>query len=79
MKFFNLFAVLAAISLATAAVYPDKVKAAVDQLQFYLLDDGQKVSKVEATKSLLLNDGATVWNCYQVELTDKLTLKKRKR
>ncbi len=74
--------IVSALILSTTLVWPDKVRASVDSLvstiQFYMTDSGKRMTKAEATKTLLLESDAFVYNCYQVELTEKLTLKKKK-
>lgn len=75
----NTILVLVAAIVATAIVYPEKVRATVNSITFYMKEDGSRLSKVDATKTLMLEGGAVVYNCYQVEMTDKLTLRKKKK
>ena len=50
---------------------------AIADTEYYI--DTKKVSKVEAVKKLLTQPDAEVRRCSTVELTDKLTLKNKKK
>jgi len=52
--------------------------ASAASAQDLYLSQGAEVTKIEAVKLLLRDRGVKVMRCYEVELTDKVTLRKRK-
>lgn len=62
-----------AVLFATGVVYGERI------YQMYLDSNGNQITKRDAVKSLLLNDQATIWDCKQVELSDRITLIRKKK
>lgn len=50
-----------------------------DQLKdFYLNDQQQVITKTQAMKALLMDGQTRVLKCYEVELSDKVTIRRKK-
>lgn len=79
----NLALFISASLIAAAIVWPkafvaaaEKARAAVNEI--YLDHKMNEISKRQAVKMMLNDDKAIVLRCSHVELSDKLTVRKRK-
>lgn len=78
MKFTTLAVILAA-TFSTGVVYGPQVLAKAREIKdIYLNAELKRIEVREAGRTLLMNQNATVWRCHQVEMTDKLSLRRRK-
>jgi len=66
------------IIVASIIVWPHHARSIAETLEFYLDAAGNKITKVEAAKALILENTESVYRCYQVEMSDKLTIRKKK-
>lgn len=72
--------VLWAVAIATFVVYGDKIHAQIKKAQeIFLTETREELSAIQAAKTLINNPEARIFRCHEVELSDKLTLKKKKR
>lgn len=80
--------ILMAMIFATGVVYGDSVLAAaktgLKTLQTKVSEyrdasNWAAITKTQAVRTLLLDEKAQVFRCYEVEVSDKLTLKKKGR
>lgn len=68
-----------AAMFSAAVVWPNEIKAKAQSIsEFFMDESGKRMSKLEATKELIVDGTASVYRCYEVEMSDKLTLRKRK-
>jgi len=79
----SILAVAFAMTVATAIVCPQSISWAANTVakkvnDIYMDAKMQEISKRQAARILLANSKEKVLRCYEVEMTDKLTLKKRK-
>lgn len=71
--------VLTAMFLAAVMMWPNELRAKAEQMAEIFLDSHKnEVTKMQVMKSLLNDRSAVFFRCYQVEISDKLTLRKRK-
>lgn len=68
-----------AFSIATMLVWPDAWAKGINALEYYVNASGKQMTKLEAGRSLMLNKGEAVWRCYQVQMSDKLTVVRKKK
>lgn len=54
-------------------------RASIDTLEYYIDSAGNKITKIEASKTLLMDKGARVWRCAEVEMSEKMTLVRKKK
>jgi hypothetical protein len=69
--------------IATAIVWPNALKAAAEKAraavsEIYLDAKLQEISKRQAMRVMLNDDKQVVLRCSQVELSEKMTIRKRK-
>lgn len=69
-----------AIIIATTAVYGDKIYASIKKSKpdVFMTEDKAEISATQAAKVLITNPKAKVYRCAEVELSEKLTLRKKK-
>jgi len=65
--------------IALALTMPTLSMGATNPTQEYYQHGSAKLSKVEALRTLLTTKDATIYRCQQVEVSDKATIRNKKK
>lgn len=75
--------IVLALVVSAFLVWPHRfisvARASIDTLEYYIDTAGNKLSKIQASRTLLMDKGARVWKCAEVEMSEKMTLVRKKK
>lgn len=69
---------IVAIVIATGLVFGDRISAQAKQLDIFLNEKKEEMTAVQAARALIHDKNVRIYRCSEIELTEKLTLRKKK-